>query len=255
MPSFARKAKPLCDIVTQATPPGECQGPKRKKQTGKTGQVPSSATIAWTKEHQNVLEKLIEHLITPPIMAYPDYNKPYIVHTDASKDGLGAVLYQGQEEAIRVIAYASRSLTNAEKNYHLHGGKLEFLVLKWAITDQFRDYLYYAPEFTVFTDNNPLTYVFTTARLNATGLRWIGELADFNFNNRYRSGKLNGDADALSRIPVNMDDYMKTCTEEINQDAFQATICGAKVQEESFPKTVPCPSKPWKLTQLNCQPI
>ena len=137
MPSFARKAKPLCDIVTQATPPGECQGPKRKKQTGNTGQVPSSATIAWTKEHQNVLEKLIEHLITPPIMAYPDYNKPYIVHTDASKDGLGAVLYQGQEEAIRVIAYASRSLTNAEKNYHLHGGKLEFLVLKWAIRISF----------------------------------------------------------------------------------------------------------------------
>ena len=164
---------------------------EKKKQTGKTGQVPSSATIAWTKEHQNVLEKLIEHLITPPIMAYPDYNKPYIVHTDASKDGLGAVLYQGQEEAIRVTAYASRSLRNAEKNYHLHGGKLEFLVLKWAITDQFRDYLYYAPEFTVFTDNNPLTYVFTTARLNASGLRLIGELADFNFNIRYRSGKLN----------------------------------------------------------------
>ena len=179
----------------------------KKKQTGKTGQVPSSVTIAWTKEHQNILEKLIEHLITPPIMAYPDYNKPYIVHTDASKDGLGAVLYQEQEEAIRVIAYASHSLTNAEKNYHLHVGKLEFLALKWAITDQFRDYLYYAPEFTVFTDNNPLTYVLTTARLNATGLRWIRELVDFNFNIRYRPRKLTGGADALSRIPVNMDDY------------------------------------------------
>ena len=57
-------------------------------------------------------------------MAYPDYQKSYIVHTDASKDGLGAVLYQEQEETMRVIAYASRSLTNAEKNYHLHAGKL-----------------------------------------------------------------------------------------------------------------------------------
>jgi hypothetical protein len=84
------------------------------------------------------------------------------VHTDASKDGLGAVLYQEQEETMRVIAYASRSLTNAEKNYHLHGGKLKFLALKWAITDHFRDYLYYAPEFTVYTDNNPLTYVLTS---------------------------------------------------------------------------------------------
>ena len=59
-----------------------------------------------------------------------------------------------------------------------------FLRSNGAITDQFRDYLYYAPEFTVFTDNNPLTYVLTSARLNATGLRWIGELADFNFNIR-----------------------------------------------------------------------
>ena len=129
-------------------------------------------------------------------MAYPDYQKSYIVHTDASKDGLGAVLYQEQEGTVRVIAYASRSLTNAEKNYHLHAGKLEFLALKWAITDQFRDYLYYAPDFTVYTDNNPLTYVLTSARLNATGLRWIGELADFNFNIRNRPGKLSGDADA-----------------------------------------------------------
>ena len=72
-------------------------------------------------------------------MAYPDYNKPYIVHTDESKDGLGAVLYQKQEEAIRVIAYASRSLTSAETNYHLHAGKLEFLA-QLVITDQFRDY-------------------------------------------------------------------------------------------------------------------
>ena len=100
----------------------------------------------------------------------PDYQKPYIVHTDASKDGLGAVLYQEQGETIRVIAYASRSLMTAEKTYHLHAGKLEFLALKWAVTDHFHDYLYYAPEFTVVTDNNPLTYVLTSARLNATGL-------------------------------------------------------------------------------------
>ena len=89
--------------------------------------------IAWTKEHQTVLEKLIDHLFTPAVMVYPDYQKPYIVHTDASKDGLrlSAVLYQDQEGTVRVISYDSRSLcTNAEKNYHLHAGKLEFLALK-----------------------------------------------------------------------------------------------------------------------------
>ena len=66
------------------------------------------------------------------------------------------------------------------------------------------------------------------ARLNATGLRWIAELADFKFNIRYRPGKLN------ARMPMNIDDYMKTCSEEVNRDAFQATVCGAKVQVEQF---------------------
>ena len=143
VPNFAQKAKPLYDLVTRAanTDSDKEQG----NNTGKRGQVPSSFKIAWTKQHQTVLEELIDHLITPPVMAYPDYQRPYIVHTDASKDGLGAVLYQKQAETVRVIAYASRSLTNAEKNYHLHAGKLEFLALKWAITDQFRDYLYTPP--------------------------------------------------------------------------------------------------------------
>ena len=73
----------------------------------------------------------------------------------------------------------------------MHSGKLEFLALKSAVTEQFRDYLYYAPEFVVYTDNNPLTYVLTSAKFNATGLRWVGELADFNSEIQYRPGKLN----------------------------------------------------------------
>ena len=83
---------------------------------------------------------------------------------------------------MRVVAYASRALSAAEKNYHLHAGKLEFLALKWAITGQFRDYLYYSPKFTVFTDNNPLTYILTSAKLKATGLQWVNELADFHLD-------------------------------------------------------------------------
>ena len=219
VPNFAQKAKPLYGLATRTanTDSDKEQG----NNTGKRGQVPSSFKIAWTEQHQTVLEKLIDHLITPPVMAYPDYQRPFIVHTDASKDGLGAALYQKQAGTVRVIAYASRSLTNAEKKYHLHAGKLEFLALKWAITDIFRDYLYYAPEFTVFTDNNPLTCVITSARLNATGSRSIGELADFNFNIRYRPGILNGDAEALSRMPRDIDEYMKMCSAEVSRDVVQ----------------------------------
>jgi hypothetical protein len=141
VPNFTRKAKPLYNLVTQTATTDQCSDQEKgNKNTRKKGQVPrSSFKIAWTETHQTVLEKLIDHLTTPPVMAYPDYQKPYIVHTDASKDGPVAVLYQEQEETMRVIAYASRSLTNAEKNYHLHAGKLEFLALKWAISDHFRD--------------------------------------------------------------------------------------------------------------------
>ena len=92
-------------------------------------------------------------------MAYPDFNSPVVLHTDASEAGLGAVLYQKQQGRMKVIAYGSRALTKAEENYKLHSGKLEFLALKWAICDHFRHYLYYAPQFTVYTDNNPQTYV------------------------------------------------------------------------------------------------
>ena len=147
---------------------------------------------------QNIFFKRLAAKTT--LMAYPDFSKAFILHTDASREGLGVVLYQKREGVMRVVAYASRALSAAEKDYHLHAGKLEFLALKWAITDQFRDYLYYSPKFTVFTDNNPLTYILTSAKVNATGLRWVNELADFHFDVRYCPGKANADADTLSRI-------------------------------------------------------
>lgn len=92
-----------------------------------------------------------------------------MLYVDASEEGVGAVLYQCQDSALRVIAYGSRTLTAAERNDRLHSGKLEFLALKWAITEQFCDYLFHAPHFTVYSDNNPLTYVTKSAKLNATG--------------------------------------------------------------------------------------
>ncbi|XP_072567747.1 uncharacterized protein [Paramormyrops kingsleyae] len=70
------------------------------------------------------------------------------------EEGLGAILYQKQGGKLRVIAYGSRTLTAPEKNYHLHSGKLEFLALKWAICERFRDYLYYSPPFTAYPCRN-----------------------------------------------------------------------------------------------------
>ncbi|VDI67979.1 Hypothetical predicted protein [Mytilus galloprovincialis] len=115
-------------------------------------------------------------------MVNPQYEKPYIVHTDASQEGLCEVLNQTQAGGLlRVVAYGSRTFTPAEQNYQLHSWKLEFIALKWAICDRFRDYLYYTNEFDFYTDTNPLTCISTTATLDATKHRWVAELADFNF--------------------------------------------------------------------------
>ena len=107
------------------------------------------------------------------------------------------MLYQDQDSQRRVIAYALRSLSPSERNYQVL--KLEFLALKWAITDKFHEYLYGA-EFQVFTDNNPLTYILTTAKLDATGHRWVAALCNYTFSITYNPSKNNKGADALSRI-------------------------------------------------------
>ncbi|KAI3352072.1 hypothetical protein L3Q82_020890 [Scortum barcoo] len=167
-----------------------------------------------------------------PSFVYPDFDQPFVLHTDASERGLGAVLYQQQDGKLRVIGYGSRTLTPAERNYHLHSGKLEFLALKWAVCEKFRDYLFYAPSFTVFTDNNPLTYILSTAKLNAVGHRWVGELSDFHFDIKYRPGRINIDADTLSRIPLDIDRYMSTCTEEMSQDVVDAVWEGSRVAQD-----------------------
>lgn len=132
---------------------------------------------------------------------------------------------------MRVIGYGSRSLTKAEKNYYLHSGKLEFLALKWAVCEHFMDCLYHAPHFVIYTDDNPLTYILSTAKLNAAGHFWVSELADFSFTIKYRPGHSNKDGDALSRLPMDVDSYMKSCTENISQDDIIACCVGLGAQE------------------------
>ena len=131
-----------------------------------------------------------------PVLVFPDFEKPFLLEMDASKEGLGAVLSQKQSNRrYHLIAFGSCSLTPAEKNYH--SSKLEFFALKWSVTEHFKEYLAYA-SFVVRTDNNPLTYVLTTPNLDAMGHRWVGALASFQFELEYQKGANNGAADALS---------------------------------------------------------
>lgn len=230
---FSRIARPLFKLQESPEASGEKSVKTRTtKQSIKKGQLPSKTPVQWTPEHRAVVASLVDMLTSFPILAYPDFNLPFVLHTDASNEGLGAVLYQEQGGKLRVIAYGSRTLTPAEKNYHLHSNKLEFLALKWAICDKFRDYLYYAPTFTVFTDNNPLTYILSTAKLSAVGHRWVGELADFHFAIKYRPGKTNTDADTLSRFPVKLQDHIREYSEVLPPEVVSAIWQGDKAQRE-----------------------
>ena len=120
-------------------------------------------------------------------------------------------------------------MSEVEKKYHLHSNKLEFLALKWAITEKFSDYLKYGPPFIVYTDTNPLTYVLTTAKLNATGLRWLPDLSDYNFTVKYRPGKANVDADYFSRRPLEIENFVQDCTEECNPQTVSSVVSAINV--------------------------
>ena len=134
--------------------------------------------MSLSEEALEVFEALKQACMNSPVLAFADYTKDFLLETDASKEGLGAVLSQKQEDGqFHLVAYGSQVLTTHKKNYH--SMKLEFLALKWAIREHFKEYLLYQP-FLVKTDNNPLTYIMTTPNLDATGHQWVSALAKYD---------------------------------------------------------------------------
>jgi len=214
VPAFASIAKPLNDIFIGHPN----NGGKRRKA--------AISLWEWGNSEQQSFEIKIQRLTSPPTLAYADYSKPFIINTDASGTGLGAVLYQEQDGAERVVAYASRGLRKNEINYPAH--KLEYLALKWAVADKFHDYLY-RNQFLVRTDNNPLTYVLSSAKLDATSHRWLAALSAYNFSIQYHSGKKNIDADALSRIPG------QEVARFVFPDSLKALCAASSVSFQSVP--------------------
>ncbi|KAL0180472.1 hypothetical protein M9458_022878, partial [Cirrhinus mrigala] len=183
---FAKLAAPLHRVVA------ECTAGRPRVRVGK------SFADAWSEQCQQSFDELKVRLTTAPVLAYADFSLSFILEVDASYGGLGAVLSQEQNGRVRPIAYASRSLRPTERNMANYSSmKLEFLALKWAMTEKFREYLL-GHKCIVYTDNNPLSHL-STAKLAATEQRWAAQLAAFDFTIKYRSGRSNKNADALSR--------------------------------------------------------
>ena len=162
-----------------------------------------SEHVDLSPEALEAFDRLKAACLQAPILAFLDFDKPFLLETDASGRGLGAVLSQKQADGrYHPITYASRVMNETEQRYH--SNRQEFLALKWAVTEQFHEYL--SPygknrnEFVVRTDNNLLTYIFSSANLDAAGQQWVAHLASYNFSLEYQKGKDKTVADFLSRM-------------------------------------------------------
>lgn len=149
----------------------------------------------WTDKQQNAFDRLKARLIEEPILRYPDFNIPFILFTDASKTGLGAVLSQKKDGKEYVVAYASRTTNKAEENYPITD--LECLAIVWAVK-HFHHYL--SQPFIVVTDHAALKWLQTYKNPKGRRARWIMDLQQYKFTIEHRSGKSNSNADALSRM-------------------------------------------------------
>ena len=178
IPQFSTLARPLHDLT-------------RKE-----------ATFEWTADCEQSFQSLKKKLVEAPVLAYPSFQKPFILETDASGIGLGAVLSQPQpDQKSHPIAYASRSLSASERNYSIT--ELETLAVVWAIS-HFHAYLY-GHEVTVFTDNSAVRAVLETSNPTGKYARWWNQVYASGIQSikiLHKSGKSNVNADALSRSPV-----------------------------------------------------
>ena len=152
--------------------------------------------IVWGESQENAFRALIKSLSEAPILKLPDFNKPFILQTDAADAGIGAVLLQEENGKKMPIAYASRELKGSEQKYSTI--EKECLAIVWAV-QKFQQYLY-GREFLVETDHQPLIYIQKTKVANARLMRWALILQPYRFRILTIKGKENVGADYLSRM-------------------------------------------------------
>eukprot|EP00736_Rhodelphis_marinus_P012188 Rmarinus@m.27500 len=151
----------------------------------------------WGRDQQGAFQKLKDALCSAEVLAYPDYSKPFQLHTDASGTGLGAVLAQNGVGGVRPVVFASRLLSPAERNYTVT--EREVLAVVWSIR-KFRSYLEGGLPFEVYTDHQAMTWLMSLSDPTGRLARWGMFLSMFDMEIKYRPGVSNADADGLSRI-------------------------------------------------------
>lgn len=171
----------------------------------------------WTDACEIAFNKIKEALISPEVMGYPlNDGGEFLLDVDASGEGIGGVLQQMQDGRERVIAYGSRALNKAERNYCITEKELLAVIF---FIQYYRQYLL-GRKFTVRSDHQALVWLFNLKEPNGKIARWIEILAAYDFNIEYRAGSKQGHCDALSRCPTPRD---CTCSEV---DMSEPLKCG-----------------------------
>ncbi len=155
-----------------------------------------SKHVVWSPDAEEAFHRIKQALTTEPVLRAPDFGCPFLLQTDASEMGLGAVLSQVQAGEEHPVLFISRKLTTAEKNYATV--EKEALAVKWAVLE-LRYYLL-GRKFTLLTDHAPLQWMARAKDTNARVTRWFLVLQDFHFIVRHRAGTANANSDGLSRI-------------------------------------------------------
>ena len=184
------------------------------------------ATFNWNTDCKNAFINLKTRLCTSPILSYPQFDSnadDFSLYTDASSVGVGAVL----EQSGKVIAYASRSLTKAERQYSTI--QKECLAIVYA-TKQFRHYLL-GHHFNLFTDHAPLQWL-SAQRMEGLLCRWALCLQEYDFSIMYRKGTQNQNADALSRLDTKESESHPTATTVLQPSPFLAQLREAQMKDE-----------------------
>ena len=173
-----------------------------------------TSTFKWSQECTQSFEELRARLVSSPVLVFPDYRKPFILDTDASDSGIGAVLSQVQDDGMeRVVAYASRLLSKPERRYCVTRKELLAVV---TFVQHFRSYLL-GSHFTLRTDHGSLTWLWNFKEPQGQLARWLEKLQEFDFTIIHRPGKKHSNADALSRLPC------QQCGRNGHQDVVEPT--------------------------------
>ncbi|CAL9683597.1 unnamed protein product [Knipowitschia caucasica] len=167
--------------------------------------------VVWNEDCETAFQALKSYLCSSPVLRSPDFEQRFLVQTDASAVGLGAVLAQGDPGEERPVRYLSRKLLPRETRYSTV--EKEGLAIKWAL-ESLRYYLL-GREFDLETDHRALTWMNSMKDHNSRLTRWYLSLQPFQFQIRHRAGKTNVVADYLSRLPhiVNLEEEGDNVTE------------------------------------------